>query len=75
MLCVEPKEQSDASCGSIEELAVPRPAEDAAEFLNLAAHIHLSPEVQTFALEQVNEALQAQKDDRLQRTAVLLPNG
>ena len=48
---------------------------DGVEFLKLAAKINLQPEIQTFPLEQANEALRAQKEDRLDRTAVLLPNG
>lgn len=49
--------------------------QDGRDFLRVAAEIGLKPEVQTFALEQVNEALCAQKEDRLNRTAVILPNG
>lgn len=49
--------------------------QDARDFLKIAAEINLRPEVQTFSLSQANEALYAQKEDRLNRTAVLLPNG
>ncbi len=49
--------------------------QDARDFLKLAAEIRLRPEVDTYPLEQVNEALIAQKEDRLNHTAVLLPNG
>jgi len=49
--------------------------QDARDFLKVAAEINLTPETQTFTLEQANEALQAQKEDRLNRTAVILPNG
>ena len=49
--------------------------QDARDFLRIAAEIGLRPEVSTFGLDQVNEALCAQKEDRLNRTAVILPNG
>jgi propanol-preferring alcohol dehydrogenase len=48
--------------------------QDACEFLKIAADIGLKPEVDTYDLKQVNEALCAQKADRLNRTAVLLPH-
>lgn len=47
--------------------------QDAREFLQIAADIHLKPEVDTYPLDQVNVALLAQKTDRLNHTAVLLP--
>lgn len=46
---------------------------DGHEFLKIAAAIDLRPEVDTYRLEQVNEALRAQKADQLNHTAVLLP--
>jgi len=49
--------------------------QDGHDFLKVAAEISLRPEVQTFSLEDANRALLAQKEDRLNRTAVLLPNG
>ena len=49
--------------------------QDARDFLRIAAEINLKPEVQTFALDQANDALRAQKEDRLNRTAVILLNG
>ena len=49
--------------------------QDGRDFLKLAAEIGLRPQVQTFALDDANDALLAQKQDRLERTAVLLPNG
>ena len=47
--------------------------QDAREFLQIAADIHLKPEVDTYPLDQVNVALRAQKADQLNHTAVLLP--
>ena len=49
--------------------------QDAKEFLKLASEINLRPEVQTFPFDQFTEALRAQQDAQLNRTAVLLPNG
>lgn len=49
--------------------------QDARDFLKVAGEIGLKPETQTFTLEQANKALQAQKEDRLNRTAVILPHG
>lgn len=49
--------------------------QDARDFLRVAAEINLTPQVQTVTLEQANDALRTQKEDRLNRTAVLLPNG
>jgi len=46
---------------------------DAREFLEIAAAIELKPEVDTYPLDQVNQALSAQKADQLNHTAVLLP--
>lgn len=48
--------------------------QDAREFLALAAQIKLRPDVTTFGLDQVNEALCAQKEERLDRNAVILPD-
>ena len=47
---------------------------DAADFLQVAAEIRLQPQTGTYTLDQANDALIAQKEDRLDRTAVLLPN-
>jgi propanol-preferring alcohol dehydrogenase len=47
--------------------------EDAKDFLKLAAEISLSPKVQTFPLEQANEALLALKSDEVSSSAVILP--
>jgi len=47
--------------------------QDAREFLQIAADIQLQPEVDTYRLEEANEALRAQKADQLNHTAVLLP--
>lgn len=49
--------------------------QDGRDFLKLAAEIKLRPEVSLFGLEQANEALIAQKEERLNHTAVILPNG
>ena len=46
--------------------------QDAAEFLDLAASIPIRTGIETFALQDANEALQALKGGRLGRTAVLL---
>jgi propanol-preferring alcohol dehydrogenase len=48
--------------------------DDGHGFLKLAAEINLHPEVTLFRLEQANDALLAQKEDRLDRTAVILPH-
>lgn len=48
---------------------------DAGDFLRIAAELGIRPEFETFTLDQANEALLAQKEDRLNRTAVILPNG
>lgn len=47
--------------------------EDAREFLKIAAEISLSPRVQTFPLEQANEALLALKSDEVSSSAVIIP--
>jgi len=47
--------------------------EDAKDFLKIAAEISLSPKVQTFPLEQANEALLALKSDEVSSSAVILP--
>jgi propanol-preferring alcohol dehydrogenase len=47
--------------------------EDARDFLKIAAEISLSPRVQTFPLEQANEALLALKSDEVSSSAVILP--
>ncbi len=47
--------------------------EDAREFLKIAAEISLSPHVQTFPLEQANEALLALKSDEVSSSAVIIP--
>jgi len=47
--------------------------EDATEFLKIAAEIRLTPEVQTFSLEQANQALEWLKGDKLNRPAVIQP--
>ncbi len=46
---------------------------DAREFLKIAAEISLSPRVQTFSLEQANEALLALKSDEVSSSAVIIP--
>ncbi len=46
---------------------------DAREFLKIAAEISLSPRVQTFPLEQANEALLALKSDEVSSSAVIIP--
>ena len=47
--------------------------EDAREFLKIAAEISLSSRVQTFPLEQANEALLALKSDEVSSSAVIIP--
>ncbi|HXS13454.1 MAG TPA: zinc-dependent alcohol dehydrogenase family protein [Acidobacteriaceae bacterium] len=47
--------------------------EDAREFLKIAAEISLSARVQTFPLEQANEALLALKSDEVSSSAVIVP--
>jgi propanol-preferring alcohol dehydrogenase len=46
---------------------------DARDFLALAAQIGLHPQVTTFSLDQVNEALMAVKSDSINGAAVILP--
>jgi propanol-preferring alcohol dehydrogenase len=46
---------------------------DARDFLDLAASIHLRPEVTVFSLEQANEALAAIAADSIDGSAVLVP--
>ena len=48
--------------------------DDARDFLRLAAEIGLRPRVTTFALDHVNEALQAVKRDEIDGAAVVVPN-
>ncbi|MEM7021522.1 MAG: zinc-dependent alcohol dehydrogenase family protein [Pseudomonadota bacterium] len=47
---------------------------DAEEFLALAPKIPVKTEIETFSLEQANEALARLRDGRLRGAAVLLPN-
>jgi propanol-preferring alcohol dehydrogenase len=47
--------------------------EDGRDFLKVAAEINLTPSVQTFPLDQANEALQAIWEDRSSSSVVLLP--
>jgi propanol-preferring alcohol dehydrogenase len=47
--------------------------DDARDFLKLAAELSLSPRVQTFPLDQANEALLALKSDEVSSSAVILP--
>lgn len=47
--------------------------DDARDFLKIAAEISLSPRVQTFPLEQANEALLALKSDEVSSSAVIVP--
>ncbi|HEV2576318.1 MAG TPA: zinc-dependent alcohol dehydrogenase family protein [Acidobacteriaceae bacterium] len=47
--------------------------QDARDFLQLAAEISISPRVQTFPLEQANEALLAVKSDEVSSSAVIVP--
>ena len=47
--------------------------EDAKDFLKIAGEISLTPRVQTFPLEQANEALLALKSDEVSSSAVILP--
>jgi propanol-preferring alcohol dehydrogenase len=46
---------------------------DARDFLEIASKINLRPKVQSFALDQANEALAAVKSDSIDGAAVLLP--
>lgn len=47
--------------------------DDAKDFLKLAAELSLSPRVQTFTLDQANEALLALKSDEVSSSAVIIP--
>ncbi|HZQ43905.1 MAG TPA: zinc-dependent alcohol dehydrogenase family protein [Acidobacteriaceae bacterium] len=47
--------------------------QDARDFLKLAAEMSISPRVQTFPLEQANEALLALKADEISSSAVIVP--
>ncbi len=47
--------------------------EDGRDFLRVAEEIHLDPSVETFPLEQINQALQAILDDRTDGPAVVIP--
>jgi alcohol dehydrogenase, propanol-preferring len=49
--------------------------QDGRDFLKLAEEIHLSPSVETFRLEEVNQALRAILDDRTSGPAVVIPSG
>jgi len=49
--------------------------QDGREFLKVAAETGLTPAVQTFPLEQANDALRTIYDDRSQSSIVLLPLG
>jgi propanol-preferring alcohol dehydrogenase len=44
---------------------------DAGDFLALAAELTIKPEVTVFALEHVNDALRAVKDDSMNGAAVI----
>jgi alcohol dehydrogenase, propanol-preferring len=46
---------------------------DARDFLDLASKIRLKPKIEVFPLEQVNEALQAVKNDAIDGAAVIAP--
>lgn len=46
---------------------------DARDFLKLAAEIHLRPKVTTFPLDEVNEALEAIRQDSIDGAAVIIP--
>ncbi len=46
---------------------------DARDFLEVAAEIHLESKTAAFSLDNVNEALQAIKDDAIDGAAVILP--
>ena len=48
--------------------------EDGRDFLQIAASINLVPEVQTFSLEQANEALRTIYDDKSSSSVVILPH-
>jgi propanol-preferring alcohol dehydrogenase len=48
--------------------------QDGRDFLQIAEQIGLTPSVQTFALDQANQALQAIASDATESSAVLLPH-
>ena len=48
--------------------------QDALDFLQLAGEIGIKPTVQTFALAQANEALQAVKNETANGPVVIVPN-
>jgi alcohol dehydrogenase, propanol-preferring len=47
--------------------------DDARDFLQLAAEIHLQPKVTVFSLERANDALEAVKNDAIDGAAVIVP--
>lgn len=47
--------------------------QDGRDFLKVAEEIHLQPSVETFRLDQINQALQAILDDRTNGPAVIIP--
>ena len=47
--------------------------QDARDYLQLAAEIGIKPQVQTFPLDQANEALQAVKNETANGPCVILP--
>jgi alcohol dehydrogenase, propanol-preferring len=48
--------------------------QDGRDFLRVAEEIQLTPPVETFPLDQVNQAMQAIFDDRTDGSAVVLPH-
>ena len=48
--------------------------QDGRDFLRVAEEIQLTPPVQTFPLDQVNQAMLAILDDRTDGSAVVLPH-
>jgi propanol-preferring alcohol dehydrogenase len=49
--------------------------QDGRDFLKVAAEINLTPSVQTFPLEQANDALRTIYEDKSESSVVLLPHG
>ena len=47
--------------------------QDARDYLDRAAKIHIKPQVQTFSLDHANEALQAVKNETANGSCVILP--
>jgi propanol-preferring alcohol dehydrogenase len=47
--------------------------QDGRDFLRIAEEIQLTPPVETFSLDQINQAMQAILDDRTSGSAVVLP--